>query len=107
MTREDESDRDWKTTSFVVAGLAVTPIAVLLSMAASGGGDGRLNVFGILYPIPMMLMSAIPVVPFILVVVQLPFYGWLIGVSRQRRKTLLSLLAFHAAMAGIAVFMGL
>ena len=91
-------------------GVAVTPIAFVLSVMSAGSGHGSYFVARVLYPLPMLLSHItadhIGVLSISTALAQFPIYGLVIGLSREKyNRKLLSICIgiFHAIFATVAL----
>jgi hypothetical protein len=107
-------NRSRKFIILLLAGIAVMPIAIVLSVASGGGGHGNYVLARIFFPFSMLLtlipsdarIAAIIIVSF----VQYPIYGFALGRSAARSnvafaRTAMLIAALHA-MAVVICFTG-
>jgi hypothetical protein len=97
-----------KLTGWLLGGLAVGGLAAWVAVTAAGAGHGSYQPAALLFPYAMAIAGAVgSITPELMAIaaVQYPVYGALIARARKPGSVTLRIIAAHAVLAAVAVWL--
>ncbi len=97
-----------RLTAWVLGGLVVAGLAGWASVSAAGAGHGTYQPAALLFPYAMVIAGAVGSIPSVALAIaagQYPAFGAMIARARTPRSMVLGLVAAHAVIASLALWL--